>query len=173
MKKIQGEEMKRVFIITLTMLAIGCASFSNTSKSPILDKKLKMVVFPFINNSETPMSGFKAKNIVENFLYSKGFSIEPLKDFSSDENFSEKEIKEALAQLKEEGITYAIYGYVNEWRYKSGADYEPAVSLTLNLYDLKNEKILWSSSGSKSMSSYKSCGITAQKLIRDLLSNLK
>lgn len=165
--------MKRVFLIAVSVLAVGCASFVSISKPPRLDKKAKMAVFPLMNNSETPMSGFKAKNIVENILYSKGFSIEPLKDFSNDENFSEKEIKEALLQLKEEGIAYAIYGYVNEWRYKSGADYEPAVSLTLNLYDLKNEKIVWSSSGSLSMSSYKSCGIAAQKLIKKLLSCLR
>ncbi len=165
--------MKKSLLIVLFVLAAGCASFTNISKAPVLDKKAEMAVFPLINNSETPMSGFKAKNIAENVLYSKGFTIEPLKDFSNDENFSEKEVKEAMARLKEEGISYAVYGYVNEWRYKSGADYEPAVSLTFNLYDVKNEKIIWSSSGSKSMSSYKSCGIAAQKLIKKLLAPLR
>jgi hypothetical protein len=164
--------MKKLFFVTLLFVS-GCASFTNISKAPSLDKKGKIVVLPLINNSETPMSGFKAKNMAENELYSKGFSISPLKNFSEDENFSEKEVKEALAQFKGEEISYALYGYVNEWRYKSGADYEPAVSLTFNLYDLKNEKVIWSSGGSNSMSSYKSCGIAAQKLIKKLLSPLK
>lgn len=165
--------MKKLTLILSLSIFVSCATFINTSTPPSINKKSKIAILPLINNSETPMSGFKAKNIIENEFYSKGFYIIPLESFYSDENFSEKEIKEALFQLKEKGADYAIYGYINEWRYKSGADYEPAISLTVNIYDIKSEKIIWSAGGSKTMSSYKSVGITAQKLIKNLLSPIK
>lgn len=164
--------MKKIVIFVFLIFS-SCATFKNISGDFFIEKKDIVAVLPFINNSETPMSGFKAKNIVENELYSKKINILPFENNIDQENFSEKDIKQIFTQLKEKGVSYALYGYVNEWRYKTGIDSEPAVSLTINLYDLKNDKIVWTGSGSKSLSSYSSVGITAQKLVKSILSSLK
>lgn len=163
----------RKFVFLAILPLVACSSFRNVSGTLSINKNGKIAVLPFINNSETPMSGFKAKNLVENELYSKNLFVSPFQFQSAGESFSEKEAREALSSLKEKGIDYAFYGYVNEWRYKAGVDAEPAVSLTVNLYDLKTERVIWSASGSRAMSSYKSAGLAAQKLVKELLKSVK
>jgi len=150
---------------------MSCFSFKNISNPVNINKNDKICVIPFINNSETPLAGLKAKNIIENFLFSKKFNIVAC-DIVENDTFTEKEIKEYFEVLKTKDINFVFFGYINEWRYKAGVDSEPAVSLTINLYDLKNDKLILSASGSKTSSSYKSLGIVSQELIKKLLSKI-
>ncbi|MEF3280068.1 MAG: DUF4136 domain-containing protein [Elusimicrobiota bacterium] len=163
--------MKKIFILS-SFLIVSCSSFKNISKVPQIDKTEKIAVLPFVNNSETPLSGLKAKNMVENELYYKKFNLSTFEEMKGSDSFSEKDVYEAIISLKNK-VRYVFYGYVNEWRYKAGVDAEPAVSITINLYDIKNEKVIWSASGSKNMSSYNSTGLTAQKLIKKLMSPIR
>ena len=160
-------------LVLLFFFLTSCASFKNVSGKAYIDKNSRITVLPLINNSETPLSGFKAKNIIENELFSKNLNIILLDLNLDDDNISEKDLSKVFQTLKEKNIDYVFYGYVNEWRYKAGIDSEPAVSLTVNLYDLKNSEIIWSGSASKTTSSYKSLGIVSQKLIKKLLSDVE
>jgi len=150
---------------------MSCFSFKNISNPVNINKNDKICVIPFINNSETPLAGLKAKNIIENFLFSKKFNIVAC-DIVENDTFTEKEIKEYFEVLKTKDINFVFFGYINEWRYKAGVDSEPAVSLTINLYDLKNDKLILIASSSKTSSSYKSLGIVSQELIKKLLSKI-
>ncbi len=159
-------------LIISSFLFISCYGFKNISNNVVINKNSIVAVIPLINNSETPMSGFKAKNIIENELFVKKINVYTTDFNLENDYFTESQLKEIISSFKTKNIDYLIYGYVNEWRYRSGIDSEPAVSLTLNLYDLKNDKVIWSASGSLTRSSYQSVGTVSQKLIKKLLSSI-
>lgn len=160
---------KIVFFITSISL-ISCLSNKNVSKTPQLDKSSKITVLTFINNSETPSSGLKVKNIVENELFSKGYNVVFLNSDSDTDTISEKDIYKKIDEMRKD-VRYFVFGYVNEWRYKSGIDFEPAVSLTINIYDTKNDSIIWSGRISKNGSSYSSTSNIASKAVKKILNN--
>lgn len=161
--------MKKLTYLTLVIISfISCVSSKNISKTPKLNKLEKIAILTFINNSETPSSGLKIKNIVENEFFSKGYNVVFLNSDYDTDNISEKEIYKKINEMKKD-IRYFVFGYVNEWRYKSGIDFEPAVSLTLNIYDTKSDSIIWSGRISKNGSSYSSTSNIASKAIKKLL----
>lgn len=163
--------MKKLLVLA-SFFVLSCSSFKNISNKIYLTKNSKIIVTPLINNSESPLSGLKAKNIIENELISKKLTIYPFETFTEGDSLTEKDLKDIFESLRNKDVEYVFYGYVNEWRYKAGIDSEPAVSLTINLYDLKNNKIIWSGSASETKSSYKSVGIVSQKVIKKILSTI-
>lgn len=62
-----------------------------------------------------------------------------------------------------------MYGGVSEWRYKTGIDGEPAVSIQLGFYKTKNAKLKWNAAGSDSDWGNASIGTTAQDLLEEML----
>jgi len=160
------------FILLSAIALISCSTFKNISKISQFNRSEKIAVLPFVNNAETPMSGLKVKNMIENELYYKNLNVAAFESSKNGDSFSEKDISDSIQAMNDK-VGYIFYGYVNEWRYKAGIDAEPAVSITINLYDTKNHKVIWSASGSKNMSSYKSTSLAAQKLIKRLMTHIK
>ena len=80
-----------------------------------------------------------------------------------------KVMAEADKWARSVGARYAIYGAVDEWRYKVGIDGEPAVGVALHIMDLQNNSVVWSGVGGKSGWSRESLSGVAQKLIKQLL----
>ncbi|MCX7641639.1 MAG: DUF4136 domain-containing protein [Elusimicrobiales bacterium] len=162
--------MKKIIFITIIISITSCTSFKNLSKIPKIDKASNFAVLTFINNSETPSSGLKIKNIIENELFTKGYNIVFLNSDSETDNITEQEIYNKIEEMKSKA-RYFVFGYVNEWRYKSGIDFEPAVSITLNIYDSKDNSIIWSGRISQNASSYSSTSQIASKAVKKLLKN--
>ena len=79
----------------------------------------------------------------------------------------------ALAWARSRGASYAVTGNVAEWRYKNGPDGEPAVGLTLQIIEIPSGAVLWSAAGSRSGWGRESVSGTAQKLLRDLLADVR
>ena len=78
----------------------------------------------------------------------------------------------ALSWAKKEGFTYGIGGSVNEWRYRSGADGEAAVGFTLHVVDLESGKTVWTATGARSGWGRETASGTAQRLLRDMITQL-
>ncbi len=83
-----------------------------------------------------------------------------------------KRLHLATEQAIERGMRYAISGSVEEWRYKTGLDGEPAVGLSLRLVDLTSGEVLWSGSAARSGWSRESLSGTAQKVLEELASRI-
>ncbi len=134
-----------------------------------LDKNASFVILPFENHTETPLAGWRVSGIVEGVFSSKGFNVKeifhdiPVKDLSSEE------IKELIKKAKIKNIKYVITGYVNEWRYKTGIDGEPVVSITLKIIDTEMEKPVWIGVASKTGWGHESVGTVTQKLINKMV----
>jgi curli biogenesis system outer membrane secretion channel CsgG len=81
----------------------------------------------------------------------------------------DKTIEEMQQEAQKDGAEYFLTGGVSEWRYKTGIDGEPAVSLRLVLYRTSDLKIIWSATGSDSDWGISSVGTVAQKLIQEMM----
>ena len=156
--------MRRLAFLTMIVLLFSCARVIN--QTPILkDDASPYAVLPLENFTETPYAGYRVSSILEGVLGSKGYSL-----IDRVWGFVEKEYsKEDIEKLKEEatrkGARYLIYGSVNEFRYKTGIDGEPAVSITLFIYDTKESRIVRTVSISGSGWVHESLGTLTQRLI--------
>ncbi|WP_028950949.1 hypothetical protein [Sulfurihydrogenibium subterraneum] len=161
--------MKKFFALLLfSILLIGCSSVVNTEKANLDLKNKTIVILPFENYTETPLAGLRITSIAYGVLNSKGYNA---KNFviNNEKDYKEEEIKEIISKLKEENYDYAITGTVNEFRYKTGIDGEPAVSITLKIYDIKNDRVIYTAVGSKTGWAHESLTTVAQKILNGIV----
>ncbi len=164
-------------LIILSMFVVGCSTAVVTQTKKSLPKvygdvngtyqkknDVEISLFRLNNYTDTPRAGMRAANIVEGILLTKGYKIQNhIKDKKA---LSFKKAKEVA---KDDGSNYFLYGGISEWRYKTGIDGEPAISLQLSLYKAKNGKLVWSATGSDSDWGNGSLGTTAQNLIKSMM----
>lgn len=171
-------QIKMAILLLGIMLLGGCSTASLVTTEKSMPKVYKDVnatheekrdvtisLFRLNNYTDTPRAGMRAANIVEGILLTKGYDITShLKEKLSS-------LKKARKIAKEDGSKYFLYGGVSEWRYKTGIDGEPAVSIQVSLYKTKNAKLVWSATGSDSDWGNASIGTTAQDLLTEMMSN--
>jgi len=128
-----------------------------------IKKDVKVTLFRLNNYTDTPRAGMRASNIIEGILLTKGYKV------TSHINDKTPTLKKAMKIAKKDGSKYFMYGGVSEWRYKTGIDGEPAVSIQCTLYKTKKGKKEWSAIGSDSDWGNASIGTTAQDLLEEML----
>jgi hypothetical protein len=65
-----------------------------------------------------------------------------------------------------------VTGSVEEWRYKGGLEGDPAVGLTLVVFELATNRVVWSASGSRTGTGADSVSGTALTLLGSLIDEL-
>lgn len=178
-KKTRGSAVRAcVACYCLTLLLAGCSVTSMTvpprgAVSLANDGNTRWTMLPVLNYSETPNAGEKAESIVGALLQVHG--LHSLGHYASAEGEGAPELNEqqryeqALIWAKKEGFAYGVTGTVDEWRYKSGVEGEPAVGLSLRVVEISSGNVLWSVVGARSGWGRDSVSGTAQRLIADLL----
>jgi len=161
--------LKKWFLLLLSVVILSCSSVYNVQKKNI-NRDESIVILPFENFTEVPLAGQKASGIAEGVFVSKGFNISERFYNNKYEDYSDQEIKDLLKKASSKNIKYAVTGYVNEWRYKTG---EPAVSITLKIIETETGKTVWTAVGSKTGWGYESVGTVAQKLINEMIDGLR
>ncbi len=151
-------------ILSLTLLFLaGCSTTSLVHSEQRLGKTASVSLFQLKNYTDTPRAGMRAANIVEGILLAKGF---PVKSHVSEDA---KTFSQAQKVAKKDKTESFIIGGVSEWRYKTGIDGEPAVSLQLTMYNTKSGKIEWSATAADSDWGTDSIGTTAQELLETMM----
>ena len=168
--------MKTIIFSFITLLMVGCSSTSlvttqkslpevyvDVNETHDLQKNVVVSLFRLSNYTDTPRAGMRSANIIEGILLSKGYRVKShiLKDIYS--------FKKAKKEAKKDKSKYFIIGGVSEWRYKTGIDGEPAVSLQISMYKTKGGKLEWSATGADSDWGNGSIGTTAQNLIQTMM----
>lgn len=163
-------------ILLCTGLLHGC-SVKNIQKSSPLNPRANWIVLPFINHSDTPEAGERVADISATLLRSQRqvHVLEtrvPVEEQQMPELNQQKNLDAAITWGKAQNYQFGLGGSVQEWRYKSGLDGEPAIGLTLNVINLTTGEVVWSATGSKTGWGRESVSGTAQTLIADLLDGL-
>ncbi len=168
--------MKRLLIILLLLLA-GCA-ITDSSQVPALDKDAKWALLPMENHTETPQAALRMEAITETLFRAKGaMSLKTYPSTLSQDSLFEpaddKALETALSWAQQSGARYAITGAVNEWRYKTGVDGEPAVGLTIKIIDVQTHQVIWSAAGARTGWGREAVSAVAQKLLEKLTDGIR
>ncbi len=151
-------------IVSLFMVSfLGCSSASLVKSEQKLEQNGAVSLFQLKNYTDTPRAGMRSANIVAGILLAKGFVVKS--------HISQNAVTFAEAQkiAQRDGSASFIIGGVSEWRYKTGIDGEPAVSLQLTMYNTQSGAIEWSATAANSDWGTDSIGTTAQKLIQTMM----
>lgn len=137
--------------------------YVENNESYEVKQDISISLFQLNNYTDTPRAGLRAANIVEGILHAKEYRLISHLDQKA------PSLHKAQRIAKADGSKYFMYGGVSEWRYKTGIDGEPAVSLQLSLYKTKNAKLVWSATGADSDWGNSSVGETAQDLLVNMM----
>ncbi len=158
--------MNKVKILTylLFIFLVSCSSVVSTKRVD-MPKDASYVVLPFENNTETPLAGLRVASIAEGVALSKGYKVLS-RVYRETKEYTHTDIENMIRELKERGdVDYVITGSVNEFRYKTGIDGEPAVSITLKIYSLREDRVVLINTGSRTGWAHESVSTVAQKLL--------
>lgn len=150
------------FVSFVVLLVISGCSYTVQSRGEIPNDKV-ISIFAMKNYTDTPRAGERASNILEGILLTKGYTVI---SHVSQSNLSFEEMQKIA---KQDDAKYFFHGGVSEWRYKTGIDGEPAVSLTCVLYKTKDAQVVWSATASDSDWGTSSIGTTAQNLLESMI----
>jgi len=157
--------MKRLLIAIISLLFLSCSNTASVPlKSKLKSKNNKIIVLPFKNYSDTYLAGYRVASILNGVLRVKGYNVVD-NVVINEEN--EKVNVSKLIDKYRDYADYIIYGTVNEFRYKTGIDAEPAVSFTINIYDTKRDKVIYTFSESDSSWSFDSLTTVTQNLLEN------
>lgn len=168
----------KFLLLILTCLVAGCSVIDVQGNAKFNSSK-DWAILPFHNYSLAPRAGEKAEVILATLLRIKGIThIEMYKEQNEDKDIwperdDRKRQENALLLAAKDNVSYAITGSIEEWQYKHGVGSEPAVGMTIWVVEVTSGRIIWSASGARSGWSTESLSGTAQKLLRELVSNLK
>jgi len=159
--------MRTRYLLFIILFVGGCGrdTVSSNRSISIIDKSQKMIIYAMDNYTDTPRAGMRAANIAEGILLANGYQVES--GISNDNHkltFSEK-----LSDATKRGSRYIFIGGVSEWRYKTGIDGEPAISLQFKIIDTETKVVKWSAVASDSSWGNDSIGTVAQELITDMI----
>lgn len=77
--------------------------------------------------------------------------------------------QQALADAQESGADLIVTGTVDEWRYKSGLDGEPAVGITLEVRAADGDGIVWSGTAARTGWGREGLSVAGHKVLQGLV----
>lgn len=168
---------KRIVSLAAIFLLCACSTVNVSNNKVKLERSARWALLPVLNHTETPQAGLRAETILLPLLHQK--NIQQLLTYPA--NLSrdslligndQATLEQAKSWAREQGVRYAVSGSVDEWHYKVGIDGEPAVGLSLIVWDVTTDQILWSAVAAKSGYSREAVSAVAQKLIKQLASEI-
>lgn len=156
--------------LSLLLLA-GCSVMQSQQGSPVLGNA-QFAVLPLINLSQTPQAGDQAASVVSAILRAKGRDNVTLY-LPDDRNpllyESSERQQTAMNSARNDGAEYLVTGTVEEWRYKSGLDGEPAVGITLEVRSADDNRVVWSGTAARTGWGRESVSVAAHKVLDELV----
>ena len=161
----------------VVVLTAGC-SVVDVQRGPTLDANVRWTLLPVMNYAEAPRAGERVEAMLETLLRSRGVANlqtypSPTRTDDLPELDERRRFESALGWARSNGFIYAVTGSVNEWRYKSGLDGEPAVGVGIRVIEITTGRTVWSASGAKTGWGRDSVSGTAQALLGALLDTLR
>ena len=167
----------RIAVPALALAVSACGTVRQTS-APALLRGDKVAVMSIANYTETPDAGYSAESIAANTLRAGGIADVRTAPGDSNRNgmfdtIQRADSDKALEWARSQNARYILSGAVEEWRYKTGVDGEPAVGVTFELIDASNGAVVWSATGTRTGWSRSGLSGVASSLIAKVLSPLQ
>jgi len=156
--------MKYIYLTLMVFILGACSTLevSTGSSLPDTNQTKSITLFALDNFTDTPQAGKRASNLIEGVLHAKGYTvIKAIKE-------GELSLQEQLVIAQKNGSDYLLNGGVSEWRYKTGIDGEPAVSVQCKMIDVNSAKVKWSATASSNDWGNASIGTTAQEMLAQI-----
>jgi len=169
--------LSRLFMAFAITLLSACSSMTSTPGVSV-DVSERWALLPISNLSETAQADAQAHSMVETQLRARGIravdTYAPIRQVSLRQLLDPgKELKQARNWAMQSGYRYGLSGTIHEWQYKTGADREPAVGMSLKLVDLYSGEVVWQANAARTGWGYASLPSVADGLIRDLLDQVQ
>ena len=164
MPRLNLNSLRFFILLIIGIMIFGCTRIDKVTVFPGKKEEL-FAVIPFENYTITPLAGYRVATILEGVLRSKGYNLLNRVWNYKDEEPTAKDFDFWIKRAEKKGANIIILGSVNEFRYKTGIDGEPAVSITIYFYDVRRKKIIWSATVSSSGFSFSSLGVLCQELL--------
>ncbi len=165
--------MKRLIIVISAAFLAACGSSHYNMLKFKPEPKAAIAVFPLENYTESAMAGMKTASMAAGILSSRGVAVADRYSGAQERPLVEQELKKAMTDMAASDVAYTLAGSVNEWKYKAGLDGEPAVSVSLRLYDNRSGLQVWSCVLSRTGRPGQSTGVLAQKLLDKALREIE
>lgn len=175
---IHASLFKLGLLSSVVFAVVACSStMTSVQRSASLRSGARWVMLPVSNYSETPQAGERVESMLETLLRRAGIyqldRYPPIKDDDTHLVVSDRQrYEESLGWARQQSFDYAVSGSVEEWRYKSGIEGEPAVGLTVRIVDLKTNRVLWSGSGARTGGAGDNASGTALTVLGSLLGEM-
>lgn len=154
-------------IISIVFFFLFLTSCSTVIQHIDLQSDKTYAIIPFENYTDTPLAGYTVASILEGDLRAAGIKLTNRQWNFKDVEPTREEL-DTLFKKASQNADYVITGTVNEFRYKTGIDGEPVVSITIFIYDAQKQTVLKGASAACSGWAHQSLGTVTQKLIRDI-----
>jgi polysaccharide biosynthesis protein PelC len=170
----------RLWAITAAIITLvaGCGSSKTTvvQAGPVRSTG-RWVILPVVNNSETPQAGERLEAILDTVLRKGGVATldrypPPKEDDTHLVSSDRQRYEAALEWARTAKYEYAVGGSVEEWRYKSGLDAEPAIGITMRVLEVSTGKVLWAATGTRTGGGTQNTSATAVELLDSMIREL-
>ena len=160
------------WLVFLALAVAPACAVTQTQRGPALSNKASWVVLPFTNLAETTRAGDRVASLASTLLRVRG--VKDLNEYATPHDALPQvedgpRLTDAIAWARARGYVYGVTGRVQEWRYRTGTDGEPAVGLSLAIIDIASGRTVWAGAGSRSGWRQDTVSGTAQRLLADLL----
>jgi hypothetical protein len=163
--------------LLLTAAPLGACSVITVQRGAPLSPARRWVLLPISNQGEAPRAGERVEALLATLLRTRGepaFDVYPaLEDPGPLELDDRRRYERLLGWARQTGFDYALTGSVQEWRYRSSPEGEPAVGVTLGIVEVQSGRTLWSVSGARSGIGRSTLAGTAQQLLREMLGKME
>lgn len=162
------------FALSIALAGCSGAMATTTHRAGVARVNAKWVILPVENHSETPQAGERVEAMLETLLRRGGVAtLEKYPPHKEDDTHllaSDRQGYEAaLLWARGAKHDYAVTGSVEEWRYKSGIDGEPAVGVSVRVLELATGKVVWVGTGSRTGGSTDNTSFTAMRLLDEMV----
>ena len=181
--------MKKLSLTSLLLSAMvlaGCAfsplgptgSSTRSAMAQPIAAQDKVALLPIANFTDVPQAGLRVEALLEPALRAQGLRqlvVYP-PGMSTESLFEPGERKaqaEAEKWAKAQGMRWAVSGAVNEWRYKTGLDGEPAVGMMIQVTDLTSGEVVYSAAGGRTGGARQALAAVGQQLAAELAAGIR
>lgn len=167
-----------VGVMTIAATAAGCGgTLTSVHRNGTVRTNAKWTILPVQNHSETPQAGERVEAILDTLLRKEGVLAldkypAPKDDDTHLVTSDRQRYEAALEWARTAKYDFAVTGSVEEWRYKSGIDAEPAIGVSMRVIDVANNRVVWAATGTKTGGSNDNTSATALKLLDAMLKEL-